>query len=78
MLMKESLSGNCKTSLVVTVVEDNVMSNETTSSLRFGLSCGKISQKNVSKQQTVDTSHELPKLQNLLERLNKEIADLES
>ena len=43
MLMKESLSGNCKTSLVVTVAEDSEMTSETTSSLRFGLSCGKIS-----------------------------------
>ena len=44
MLMKESLSGNCKTSLIVTVAEDSEMSKETISSLRFGLSCGKIKQ----------------------------------
>jgi hypothetical protein len=42
MLMKESLIGNCKTSLIVTIAESAHMSNETTSSLRFGLSCGKI------------------------------------
>ena len=29
MLMKESLSGNCKTSLIVTVAEDSEMSKET-------------------------------------------------
>ena len=44
MLMKESLSGNCKTSLIVTVAEDTEMSKETISSLRFGLSCGKVKQ----------------------------------
>ena len=40
--MKESLIGNCKTSLIVTIAESIQMSHETTSSLRFGLSCGKI------------------------------------
>lgn len=44
MLMKESLTGNCQTSLVVTVAEAQEMSNETVSSLRFGKSCGKITQ----------------------------------
>ena len=44
MLMKESLTGNCQTSLVVTVAEAQEMSNETVSSLRFGKSCGKIIQ----------------------------------
>jgi hypothetical protein len=43
MLMKESLSGNCQTSLIATVAENPEMSNETVSSLRFGLNCGKIS-----------------------------------
>jgi hypothetical protein len=37
MLMKESLTGNCKTQLIVTVAENSEMSNETVSSLRFGL-----------------------------------------
>ena len=44
MLLKESRSGNSKTWLIVTVAEDADMSNETISSLRFGLSCGKIKQ----------------------------------
>jgi hypothetical protein len=42
MLMKESLTGNCQTSLIVTVAEALEWSNETVSSLRFGISCGKI------------------------------------
>jgi hypothetical protein len=42
MLMKESLSGDCRTSLIVTVSESIDMVSETKSSLRFGLSCGKI------------------------------------
>ena len=51
MLMKESLSGNCRTSLIVTIAESIDMVSETTSSLRFGLSCGKISN-TTSKQAT--------------------------
>jgi hypothetical protein len=42
MLMKESLSGDCSTALIVTVAESIDMVSETKSSLRFGLSCGKI------------------------------------
>ena len=44
MLMKESLSGNTRTSLIVTVAEAADMVQETISSLRFGLSTGKIQQ----------------------------------
>ena len=44
MLMKTSLSGNCLTQLVVTVAGSPTMLNETASSLRFGLECGKIQQ----------------------------------
>lgn len=43
MLMKESLAGNYRTSLIVTVAESAAMVHETISSLRFGLSSGKIS-----------------------------------
>lgn len=59
MLMKESLSGNCKTQLIVTVAEDSEMSKETISSLRFGLSCGKIQRRTVGKQKAVNTNQEL-------------------
>jgi hypothetical protein len=41
-LMKESLSGDYRTSLIVTVSESIDMVSESKSSLRFGLSCGKI------------------------------------
>lgn len=42
MLMKDSLSGNCITQLIVCVAEAAEMSQETTSTLRFGLTCGQI------------------------------------
>lgn len=42
MLMKNSLSGNCITHLVTCVAESAEMSGETTSTLRFGLTCGQI------------------------------------
>ena len=44
MLMKQSLSGNCLTQLVVTVNGSSEYSDETSSSLKFGLTCGKIQQ----------------------------------
>lgn len=44
MLMKESLSGNCSTSLITCIAEAPEWSNESVSSLRFGQNCGKISQ----------------------------------
>jgi kinesin family protein 5 len=47
MLMKESLCGNCQTSLLVTVAEAAEWQHETVSSLRFGLSCGRISKASV-------------------------------
>jgi len=59
--MKESLTGNCQTSLIVTVAEAEEWSNETVSSLRFGISCGKIAQSSRS-QKTTDVGQNLKKL----------------
>jgi hypothetical protein len=42
MLMKDSLSGNCITHLIVCVAEASEWAHETTSTLRFGLTCGQI------------------------------------
>jgi hypothetical protein len=42
MLLKESLSGNVRTALVVTVSGRNDMMGESLSSLKFGLSCGNL------------------------------------
>lgn len=43
MLMKDSLSGNCRTCLIVTVADESEMTNESISSMQFGMSCGRIS-----------------------------------
>jgi hypothetical protein len=62
MLMKESLSGNCQTSLMVTVAEAAEMQAETISSLRFGLSCGKISKAGVQRQVVQDVGQHIERM----------------
>lgn len=77
MLMKESLIGNCRTSLVVTIAEDAEMAGESVSSLRFGLSCGKISSQG-KQQVTTDLGDEVQYLQSRLAQLNFQIDQLEA
>ena len=56
MLMKNSLSGNCKTSVIVTIANDPEMEAESLSSLRFGMTCGHLKTKAVTKTVNVDDS----------------------
>lgn len=42
MLLKDSLSGNCKTCMICTIADEPSMIAESISSLRFGLSCGSV------------------------------------
>ena len=61
MLLKNSLTGNCRTCLIVTIAEEPDMIPESASSLRFGVSCGRLKTK-VSAADTVnveDTSKRL-------------------
>lgn len=76
MLMKESLSGNCKTTLIVTIAESVHMMGESASSLRFGLQCGCIT-KRVSQQSTGDIDKMTGKLAKRLCDLNGELKMLE-
>ena len=48
MLMKGSLTGNCRTSLIVTAANDPDMIGESFSSLGFGISCGHLKTAGVS------------------------------
>ena len=42
MLLKNSLSGNCKTCLIVTIADEEDMVQESIASCRFGTECCKI------------------------------------
>ena len=42
LLLKNSLAGNCKTCLIVTIADDSSMLSESQSTLRFGIECGHI------------------------------------
>ena len=55
MLMKSSLSGNCRTALVVAVSESPEMMSESQSTLRFGVTCGALQTKTVSTEVNVDS-----------------------
>jgi hypothetical protein len=54
MLLKESLSGNVRTALVVTVSGRADMMGESLSSLKFGLSCGNLKNSVVKQSVNVD------------------------
>ena len=44
-LMKNSLVGNCRNSLIITVADHPEMMAESISSMRFGMECGQIKKK---------------------------------
>ena len=48
MLMKNSLMGNCRTCLIVTVADHPEMTAESVSSMRFGMECGSLKSKNIT------------------------------
>lgn len=43
MLLKDSLTGDCRTSVVCNISDEAEMAQESLSSLRFGMTCGQIS-----------------------------------
>jgi kinesin family protein 6/9 len=53
-LMKNSLVGNCKTCLIVTVADHPDMIQESVSSMRFGMECGALKKKTVTQANVVD------------------------
>ena len=54
MLMKNALTGNCRTTLVVAISESPDMMSESISSMRFGMTCGSL--KNNVIKETVDVN----------------------
>eukprot|EP00444_Apocalathium_aciculiferum_P019733 CAMPEP_0183459592 /NCGR_PEP_ID=MMETSP0370-20130417/135906_1 /TAXON_ID=268820 /ORGANISM="Peridinium aciculiferum, Strain PAER-2" /LENGTH=464 /DNA_ID=CAMNT_0025651435 /DNA_START=14 /DNA_END=1408 /DNA_ORIENTATION=+ len=76
MLMKQSLSGNCRTALVVTVNENNDHAAESQSTLRFGVSCGSL--RNEVARDVRETDGELDMLRGLLLEVNLSLAHMQA
>ena len=76
MLMKDSLSGNCITHLIVCVAESSEMNLETISTLRFGLTCGSI-KSDVKQNTAVDLGKKVSNLKNSIEAISQQIEKLE-
>lgn len=74
MLMKDSLTGNCRTSLIITVAENPEMIHESISSMRFGMTCGAL--KNEVSKKEVDVDSTLKSLKSNLSKLDKELNDM--
>eukprot|EP00933_Yihiella_yeosuensis_P041374 TRINITY_DN35764_c0_g1_i1.p1 TRINITY_DN35764_c0_g1~~TRINITY_DN35764_c0_g1_i1.p1 ORF type:complete len:642 (-),score=92.34 TRINITY_DN35764_c0_g1_i1:192-1889(-) len=75
MLMKQSLSGNCNTSLVVTVNESSEMVGETQSTLRFGQTCGSLQNK-VKSAEKVNTGDKVSSLRQSLTEIDAQLAEM--
>ena len=74
-LLQESLGGNAKTSLIVTISPSNYNTDETISSLNFGLRAMKVQNKPIINR-SVDYQALCIKLQEDLDKLNDEYTEL--
>jgi len=70
MLLKDSLSGNCKTCMICTIADEPSMVAESVSSLRFGLNCGHVKLKATQQQST--------NIQDQVGHLEKSLYDIEN
>ena len=77
MLMKDSLSGNCITQLIVCVAESSDHSQESTSTLRFGLTCGQIKGE-VKQEQSYNLDQREQQLRQQIDSLTQIIDKLEA
>jgi hypothetical protein len=64
--------------LLVTVAEAAEWQHETISSLRFGLSCGKISKASVRSQKVQDIGANVERLKADLNKVNQDMASMEA
>lgn len=74
LIMKDSLTGNCKTSLIVTIAQDPTMMQETYSTLRFGSVCGSV--KTTGQVKSVSISKQLDQYKATLNEVNKQLAGM--
>lgn len=77
MLLKDSLVGNCRTSLVVTIADEQESISESQATLRFGITAGQINTK-VSTQRTVNVEDESNRLKKYLNKIYLELEAMEA
>ena len=75
MLLKESLTGNVRTALVVAASSSPDMIHETMSSLKFGISCGNI--KTSVSRKTVNAEDQVTKYRRGLDQCAAELVQME-
>ena len=77
MLLKDSLSGNCRTCLVVTIADEQESISESQATLRFGITAGHVNTK-VSTQKMVNMQEESVRIKGLLEKIYEELDRMEA
>lgn len=77
MLLKDSLSGNCRTCLVVTIADEQESISESQATLRFGITAGQVNTK-VSTQKTVNVQEESARIKEVLEEIYGELDRMEA
>lgn len=65
MLLKDSLSGNSKTCIFCTIADEPDMVSESTSTLRFGMTCGHV-KLSITKQRSTNVLDETSRLEGML------------
>ena len=72
MLLKDSLSGNCKTMMICTIADEATMVAESVSTCNFGINCGHVKLKQ-REQRATDVGANAALLQNSLNVINQEL-----
>ena len=75
MLLKDTLQGNVRTALVVAVSGRSDMMSETTSSLKFGLTCGNV--KTSVTKSSVNMEHQTFAIANQLQLVTQNLREME-
>jgi len=77
MLLKESLTGNCRTCLIVTIADEQESISESQSTLRFGMTAGHINTR-VTTQAVMNVDHESTRVKGLLDQVYHELDRMEA
>ena len=77
MLLKDSLSGNTRTCLIVTIADEQESISESQASLRFGITAGHINTK-VTTQKVVDVQDETTRIKESIEQVYAELDQMEA
>ena len=77
MLLKESLTGNCRTCLIVTIADEQESISESQATLRFGITAGHINTK-VTTQKVLNVEDESIRVKGMLDQVYHELDRMEA